>query len=109
MASENKKRKARNTYLSNGADKKDGKLKGEMYFTKRQRKKNNAIDEINWNLRKGDWVTCKECKFGKQCKYGIYCRLKDRCLVTDRAENCNDYDLKTEIKRYRERTKEREE
>ena len=39
MASENKKRKARNTYLSNGADKKDGKLKGEMYFTKRQRNK----------------------------------------------------------------------
>lgn len=47
MASENKKRKARNTYLSNDADKKDGKLKREMYFTKRQRKKNNAIDEIN--------------------------------------------------------------
>ena len=53
-------------------------------------------------------MTCKECKFGKQCKYGIYCRLKDRYLVTDRAENCKDYDLKTEIKRYRERMKERE-
>lgn len=47
MASENKKRKAKNSYLHNGADKLDGKLKREMYFTKRQRKKNKSIDETN--------------------------------------------------------------
>lgn len=40
MASESKKRKAKNSYLHNGADKKDGRLKGIMYFTKRQRNKN---------------------------------------------------------------------
>lgn len=39
MASENKKRKAKNSYLHNGADKMDGKLKRSMYFTKRQRNK----------------------------------------------------------------------
>lgn len=39
MASEKKKRKAKNSYLHNGADKMDGKLKGIMYFTKRLRKK----------------------------------------------------------------------
>jgi len=39
MTSENKKRKAKNSYLHNGADKLDGKLKGIMYFTKRQRNK----------------------------------------------------------------------
>ncbi len=38
MSSENKKCKARNSLLSNGADKKDGKAKRVMYFTKRQRK-----------------------------------------------------------------------
>ena len=38
MASENKKEKARNSYLHNGADKMDGKLKRSMYFTKRMRK-----------------------------------------------------------------------
>lgn len=37
MASENKKRKAKNSYLYNGADKIDGKLKRNMYFTKRER------------------------------------------------------------------------
>lgn len=40
MASENKKRKARNSYLYNGGDKEDLKLKRIMYFTKRQRNKN---------------------------------------------------------------------
>ena len=37
MASENKKRKAKNSYLHNGADKEDGRLKRHMYYTKRQR------------------------------------------------------------------------
>lgn len=41
MASENKKRKARNSYLYNGGDKKDYKMKRIMYFTKRQRNKSN--------------------------------------------------------------------
>lgn len=40
MASENKKRKARNSYLYNGGDKCDKKMKRIMYFTKRQRNKN---------------------------------------------------------------------
>ena len=39
MASENKKRKARNSYLYSGADKLDCKMKRTMYYTKRQRKK----------------------------------------------------------------------
>ena len=39
MASQNKKRKAKNSYLHNGGDKLDGKMKRVMYFTKRQRKK----------------------------------------------------------------------
>lgn len=40
MASKNKKNKAKNSYLHNGADKFDGKMKKIMYFTKRQRNKN---------------------------------------------------------------------
>jgi hypothetical protein len=43
MASENKKRKAKNSYLHNGADKEDGKLKREMYYTKRERQKDKKI------------------------------------------------------------------
>lgn len=44
MASENKKRKARNSYPYIGADKSDCKMKRIMYFTKRQRRKNNKIE-----------------------------------------------------------------
>lgn len=43
MASDSKKRKAKNSYLHNGADKMDGKLKRRMYFTKRMRKQNNDL------------------------------------------------------------------
>lgn len=43
MSSENKKRKAKNSYLHNGADKLDGKMKKFMYFTKRQRNKNKDL------------------------------------------------------------------
>lgn len=50
-------------------------------------------------------MTCKECKYGKQFQYGINCRLKDRYLVTDRAESCKNYELKTEVKKYKERMK----
>lgn len=39
MASENKKRKAKNSYLYNGSDKIDGRMKRIMYFTKRERNK----------------------------------------------------------------------
>lgn len=39
MASENKKKKAKNSYLYNGGDKEDCKMKRIMYFTKRQRNK----------------------------------------------------------------------
>ena len=45
MASENKKRKAKNSYLHNGADKEDGKSKRILYFTKRMRKKNNNFNK----------------------------------------------------------------
>ena len=39
MASQNKKKKAKNSYLSNGGEKLDGKNKRILYYTKRQRKK----------------------------------------------------------------------
>ena len=39
MVSQNKKRKAKNSYLSNGGEKLDGQNKRTMYYTKRQRKK----------------------------------------------------------------------
>lgn len=56
-------------------------------------------------------MTCKECKFGKYNKKTdtVHCRLLDRTLIMDRAYKCDDYELKTEIKKYRERMKEREE
>ena len=44
MASENKKRKAKNSYLHNGGEKLDGKLKRSMYFTKRHRNKNKNLE-----------------------------------------------------------------
>lgn len=44
MASESKKRKAKNSYMHNGGDKCDKKMKRIMYFTKRQRKK--AMSEV---------------------------------------------------------------
>ena len=48
MASENKKRKAKNSYMSNGGEKLDGKSKRIMYFTKRQRNKimNSRMKEV---------------------------------------------------------------
>ena len=48
MASDNKKRKAKNSYMSNGGEKLDGKSKRIMYFTKRQRNKikNRRIKEV---------------------------------------------------------------
>ena len=45
MASENKKRKAKNSYLSNGGEKIDGRHKRLFYYTKRNRKSNNQIKE----------------------------------------------------------------
>ena len=45
MASQNKKRKAQNSYLSNGGEKLDGKNKRIMYYTKRQRKKLKSIEK----------------------------------------------------------------
>lgn len=44
MSSENKRRKAKNSYLYNGGDKNDCKMKWIMYFTKRQRVKNNQVE-----------------------------------------------------------------
>ena len=44
MASKNKKNKAKNSYMSNGGEKLDGRLKRVMYFTKRQRNQNKT----NW-------------------------------------------------------------
>lgn len=45
MASENKKRKAKNSYLSNGGAKVDGRHKRLFYYTKRNRKRNKQIEE----------------------------------------------------------------
>ena len=44
MASQNKKNKARNSFVMNGGEKLDGKGKRWMYFTKRQRKINKSMD-----------------------------------------------------------------
>lgn len=47
MASKNKKKKARNSYLHNGGEKLDGKMKRTMYFTKHQRQQNKqALKQI---------------------------------------------------------------
>ena len=56
-------------------------------------------------------MTCKECKYGKYNKKTdtVHCRLLDRTLIMGRAYNCKNYELKTEIKNYGERMKEREE
>lgn len=55
MASENKKNKAKNSYLYNGGDKLDDKMRRTMYFTKRQRNKNKAeceqIEENDFELQ----------------------------------------------------------
>ena len=45
MASENKKRKAKNSYLSNGGEKLDGRHKRLFYYTKRNRKSDKQIKE----------------------------------------------------------------
>ena len=39
MASQNKKKKAKNSYIHNDGEKLDGKNKRIMYYMKRQRKK----------------------------------------------------------------------
>lgn len=39
MASENKKRKEKNSFMYNGGEKEDFKMKRIMYFNKRQRNK----------------------------------------------------------------------
>lgn len=44
MASLNKKRKAKNSYITNGWDKKDGKLKRHAYYTKHQRANNKKLE-----------------------------------------------------------------
>lgn len=44
MASENKKNKAKNSYLINGADKEDCRMKRVMYYKKRDRNKLKRID-----------------------------------------------------------------
>ena len=56
-------------------------------------------------------MTCKGCKNGKYIRKTdtVHCRLHERTLIVDRAYKCDDYELKTEIKKYRERMKEREE
>lgn len=43
MASENKKRKAKNSYLHNGGDRLDLKMKRIAYYTKRDRNKLKKI------------------------------------------------------------------
>lgn len=62
MASQNKKRKAKNSYLSNGGEKLDGKNKRIMYYTKRQRKKLKAgINNIMENeYKKSNFIYDEE-------------------------------------------------
>ena len=43
MASENKKRKAKNSYLHNGGDRLDLKMKRVAYYTKRDRNRLKKI------------------------------------------------------------------
>ena len=45
MASQNKKRKSKNSYRTNGREKLDGKMKRIMYYTKRQRKKLKKMEK----------------------------------------------------------------
>lgn len=56
-------------------------------------------------------MTCKECKNGKYRKRTdtTFCRLLNRTLLVDRADSCKEYELRAEVKKYRERMKEREE
>lgn len=55
-------------------------------------------------------MNCKDCKNGKYDKRTdtTFCRSLDRTLIVDRAYKCDDYELKTEIKKYREGMKERD-
>ena len=55
-------------------------------------------------------MTCKDCKNGKYDKRTdtTFCRLLNRTLIVNRADNCKNCELKTEIKKYREKMKERE-
>ena len=43
MTSENKKRKARNSYMYNGGEKDSTKLRRVNYFKKRDRKRNKVV------------------------------------------------------------------
>lgn len=45
MCSLNKKRKAKNSYMRNGGEKIDGKMKRLFYFTKRQRNQNSKVNK----------------------------------------------------------------
>lgn len=49
MASENKKRKAKNSYMINGGEKIDGRMKRIFYYTKRNRNTNKKIVS-NWQI-----------------------------------------------------------
>ncbi len=44
MCSENKKRKAKNSYLINGGTRIDGKMKHTLYYRKRDRVENKKIE-----------------------------------------------------------------
>ena len=51
-----KKKKAKNSYLHNGAEKLDGKLKRIMYFTKRQRNKNTKSQSCFCNISRVTYI-----------------------------------------------------
>lgn len=51
MASENKKRKAKNSYLYNGGTRIDGKMKRILYFRKRDRVASKRIAESDFYVR----------------------------------------------------------
>lgn len=49
MVSENKKRKAKNSYMFNGGEKTDGRMKRIFCYTKRNRNTNKKIVS-NWQI-----------------------------------------------------------
>ena len=48
MASQNKKKKAKNSYMVNGGEKCDLRLKRIMYYTKRERNRLKKLPERNY-------------------------------------------------------------
>ena len=70
MASESKKRKAKNSYMHNGGEKCDKKMKRIMYFTKRKRKRQCQ----KWRYSMG--IVCDVTRCVNNNERG-FCELED--------------------------------